>query len=492
MARETESAIRTMGENMRVQCQILSDDERQRIHEESLRILEQVGVKFLSQRALKIMNDNGAKVDRDAGIAKIPAELVEQALKTAPKSFVLGARDPARDVALPRSTSGYVLDLGGVFTRDFKSGERRYATMQDNDDAMRVFDEMSFGSVVWPHSVAEGETPHSESIRLVLSTFAHSSLHVQDEFAEPEEVPYVIEAMAAILGSEDAIRERKLYSVTYCTLAPLVHEGGMCDAYLDLIEFEAPILIFPMPCTGATGPCSLFSNIAMGNAEALSSLVLFQMAHPGTPLIFGDASGSTDFATGGFLEGSPEMVLQTAARGEMARFYGLPNTQAGCLTDAKEPGAQAVLEKLLTTLPLVLGGVDLVQGPGALETSGLLCLEQIVVDDEIAGLCQRMREGIDFSPEKDRFDDIAAVGPGGHFLMCDSTLEACRSAEFFAPRLCDRHTFERWAELGRPDLYSKARQRVEEILAAPQKNPLPDDVLGKFEDIARRADEELK
>jgi DNA-directed RNA polymerase subunit F len=41
-------------------------------------------------------------------------------------------------------------------------------------------------------------------------------------------------------------------------------------------------------------------------------------------------------------------------------------------------------------------------------------------------------------------------------------------------------------------LYDKAREKVEEILATPQKNPLPDDVIGKLEDIMRRADEELK
>jgi trimethylamine--corrinoid protein Co-methyltransferase len=463
LAPQLQLAIGAKGEViMRAQCQILSEDERQRIHDESLKILQQVGVKFLSKRALKIMGDNGAKVDGDTGIAKIPAEMVEQALKTAPKSFVLGARDPSRDVALPRETAGYVLDLGGVFTRDFRTGERRYAILQDNDDAMRVFDEMALSSVVWPHSMAEGDTPNSSAIRLILSTFKHSSLHVQDEFGEPEEVPYIFEAMAAILGSEDAVKERKLYSVTYCTLAPLVHEGGMCDAYLDMIEFEAPILLYPM------------------------------MAHPGTPLIFGDAAGSTDFASGGFLEGSPEMVLQTAARAEMAHFYGLPTTQQGCTTDAKEPGPQAVIEKLLTTLPLVLGGADLVQGPGCLETSGCLCLEQIVVDEEIGGLCKRMRDGIDFSDAKNLYDDIAAVGPGGHFLMQDSTLAMCRSDEFFAPKLSDRHTFERWAELGKPDMYSKARERVEEILATPQKNPLPDDVIGKLDDIARRADEELK
>jgi len=88
-------------------------------------------------------------------------------------------------------------------------------------------------------------------------------------------------------------------------------------------------------------------------------------------------------------------------------------------------------------------------------------------------------------------DDIAQVGPGGHFLMQSSTVKACRSDEFYLPELSDRNTFERWEALGSPTLYGKARKRVEEILAGPQKNPLPDDVIGKLEDIVRRANEEL-
>jgi trimethylamine--corrinoid protein Co-methyltransferase len=247
-----------------------------------------------------------------------------------------------------------------------------------------------------------------------------------------------------------------------------------------------------MPCAGSTGPASLYSNIAMGNAEALSAVVLFQMAHPGTPLIYGDASGSTEFSSGGFLEGSPEMVLMSAARGEMARFYGLPNTQAGCLTDAKTPGPQAVMEKLITTLPLVLSGVDYIQGPGAIETSGTLCLEQIVVDEEIAKLCKRLRDGIDTSDEKDFYDDIKAVGPGGHFLMQPNTVKACRSEEFLMPLLSNRSAYESWVKLGSPELYQEAQQKVEEILATPQKHPLPDDVIGKLEAIIRRAEEELE
>jgi trimethylamine--corrinoid protein Co-methyltransferase len=470
---------------------VLSPEEQQTIHDESLKILSEVGALYHSDRALDILVKNGAEVDRDSKIAKIPEEMVTQALQTAPKSFVLGARVPENDFALPSAYSGYVLDNGGIFTRDFSNGKRRNANFQDHMDFLKVFDEMKLASVVWGTSIHELPT-HSAGIRTDLTSFIYSSLHIQDELSFPEEVPYIIEGLEAILGSAEAVKERKIYSVVYCTLAPLVHEGHMCDAYLDLIEYEQPICLFPMPCSGSTGPASLYSNIAQGNAEALSALVLFQMARPGCPIIFGDASGSTDFASGNFLEGSPEMVLQTAARGEMARFYGLPNEQAGCLTDAKEHGSQAVLEKMITTLPLAMSGADLIQGPGALETSNMMTLEQIVVDDEIACFCKRIRDGIDMSEAKNYFEDIKEVKPNGHFLSQPNTLSACRSDEFMLPALCDRNNYEQWIELGRPDIYDRARERVREILAAPQKNPLSDKVIGKLEDIMRRADEELK
>ena len=192
----------------------------------------------------------------------------------------------------------------------------------------------------------------------------------------------------------------------------------MCDAYLELAKYHVPILPFPMPSAGSTGPASLYSDTAVANAESL-------------------------------------------------------------------------MEKVFSALPLVLSGVDVINGTGEIDTSQLLVLEQIVVDHEIACMCKRFKDGIDVSDAKDRMNDIVQVGPGGHFLMQPSTVKACRSDEFYTPALSDRNTFDRWEALGSPTLYGNARKRVEEILAGPLKNPLPDDVLGKLEDIVRRANEEL-
>jgi trimethylamine---corrinoid protein Co-methyltransferase len=476
--------------NMQLKSQILSEDEKQLIHGESLRILNEVGAMFHSSKARQILKKNGAKVDDETKIVKISEELVNEAVATAPKEFTLGARLPEKNFKLPATRSGYVLDNGGIFIRDFKTGERRISNYQDNVDILRVFDEMEFSSVVWTTTIHEFDN-RSAKIKAALASYMNTSLHIQDELERPEEVPLILEALEAILGSEDAVRERKIYSVVYCTLPPLGHEGQMCDAYLELLDYEVPICLYPMPSAGSTGPASLFSNIALANAEALSALVFFQLANPGAPIIMGDAPGSTDFRTGNFLEGSPEMVLMAGARGEMAKFYGLPNEQAGCLAEAKEHGPQAVLEKFVTTLPLVLSGADLIQGPGCLDTSNMMSLEQIVVDDEIARMCQRLRDGVDTSPEKNYFEDIKAVGPGGHFLRQRNTRKAARSNEFVKPVLIDRNPYDQWVELGRPDLYEKAKEKVDEILANPPKNPLPDEVISKLKSIMRKADDVL-
>ena len=161
--------------------------------------------------------------------------------------------------------------------RDFQTGERRTSNFQDNIEILRVYDEMEFANIVWSTTVNEF-APQSATVKTTIASYMHSSLHIQDELEEPEQTQFIIEALEAILGSADAVRERKIYSVVYCTLPPLGQEGNMCDTYLELLDYEVPICLYPMPSAGSTGPASLYSNIAMANAEALSALTLFQLA----------------------------------------------------------------------------------------------------------------------------------------------------------------------------------------------------------------------
>ena len=470
----------------------LSEENRERIHQESLRILSEVGVRFHSKVALRHLELAGARIDYSSLIARIDQNLIDQALKTAPKEFTLGARNRNNNFALPSPYTAYTLDGTASFALDFDSGQKRYGTIKDIEQGSRVFESLELGMINWPPVVASDAPKSSRVLYEFITALKYCSKHVQHELHRPEEVPYLIEAMKCIIeGGEEAVRERKVCSVCYCPVAPLTHEGPMSEACLELLAYQVPILIFPMPACGSTGPAGLFSNICLANAEALSTLVLFQVVKPGSPQIYGAASGTMDFKTGNFREGTPEMIIQTAAMGEMARHYNLPNTQAGCLTDARKTGSEAIMEKMLTTLPLVLGGVDVINGFGEIETSQLLVLEQIIVDEEIARRCRRLAAGIDFSESKNLFDDLLKVGPGGHFLDIESTFHLCRSAEFYQPQLHDKHQLEEVKESCETDIYAMAREKVTEILSAPVQNALSDTVKAKLDDILDRATDEL-
>lgn len=476
---------------MRLTAHILSEDEKELIHGQSLRILSEVGVKVNGQKALPLLAANGARVDHESRRAFFPREMVEQALSSSPKSFTLGARNPVHNFQLPSAMTRYALDGTAAFMVDFRTGERRYGEKKDIIDALRIFQASDMGVMAWPPVCASDAPAHSRPLHEFFTMMQATSKHGQHELHTVEQVPYLVEGLEAVAGSAEALRSGNTYSLIYCPVAPLTHDGAMLDAYLELGQSGVPVMVMPMPVNGTTGPASLYSNIALANAEALSSFVIYQTANPGRLIIYSSATGSVDFRTGAYLAGTAEMGLQSAALVEMGHYYGLPATSAGMTSDAKEPGPQAVLEKIISTIPGLQVGTDIIVGFGEVESDQALYLEQILVDNEIAHLCERLVRGVDICPEKDLFADIAKVGPGGHFLAEKSTRFAARSDEFYQTRFVNHQSYETWLDMGKPSMYTTAREKVVEILSSPMEDPIPETIAGKLDEILRRADKEL-
>lgn len=476
---------------MKFAAGLLSEAEQNRVHEDSLRILAEVGVRFHGETALPLLQKHGARIDWEAKIARIPREMVAEALGLAPNAFVLGARNPIHNYALPAPVTRYCIDGTAAFVLDFQTGQKRYGTTKDIEDSLRIFQQMDMGVMAWAPTVASEAPAYSRALHEFFGIMRSTSKHGQHEVHNPAQVPYLVDGLRALAGSDVAVRAHHDYSLIYCPVAPLVHDGGMLDAYLELGDWDLPVMVLPMPIAGTTGPASLFSNVCLANAEALSSIVVFELAHPGRPVIYSSATGSVEFHTGAYLAGTPEMGLQSAALVTMGRFYNLPATSAGCSSDAKEAGAEAILDKMLTTIPPVCAGSDIIVGTGVIEGDQLLVLEQLVVDNELGRLCERLYAGVDGGPAKELFDDIVRVGPGGHFLGSRNTRSAAHSDEFLISKLVDRHPYQAWIDLGRPSMYLNAREEVKSILAAPVADPLPEAVSASLDRILALADKEL-
>jgi len=80
--------------------QYLTDEQLNQLQEATLDILENVGVKFPSEKALAVLDGHGAKVDKATQIVKFPRGLVFKAMNSVPRYFMMGARVPEYDLQL--------------------------------------------------------------------------------------------------------------------------------------------------------------------------------------------------------------------------------------------------------------------------------------------------------------------------------------------------------------------------------------------------------
>lgn len=126
---------------------------------------------------------------------------------------------------------------------------------------------------------------------------------------------------------------------------------------------------------------------------------------------------------------------------------------------------------------VALNGADLIHlAAGMLDSGNSISYEQYVIDDEIIGMVQRMIKGVRIDPDTLAFDVIKKVGPGGNFVLEDHTV-AHMMDEFFYPNLGIRCNFDIWEQQARPNMLSRANDRVKTILQDGQEGLLDQNLL---------------
>jgi trimethylamine--corrinoid protein Co-methyltransferase len=248
-------------------------------------------------------------------------------------------------------------------------------------------------------------------------------------------------------------------------LSPLGYGTEMIEALVAYAQANQPVMIAALIMAGSTGPITLAGVLAIQNAELLAGIVLAQLISPGLPCLYGATSTNIDLRTGALAIGSPELSVCLSAHAQLARFYGLPSRGGGALTDASITDAQSGYESMFSLLTTINSGIDFVLHSGGIISSYLgFSYEKFVMDDEICGMLRHYHRGIQVTPETLAYQVIEHVGPGGHFLGEDHTLERCRT-EFWQPDLFDRSGLEAWWEGKGLDTTARATQRWQGLLA---------------------------
>ena len=454
----------------RARITYLSATEKEFVHEKTLEVLGKVGIAYNTPRAIDLLEEAGARVDREALTARLTWDVIEPALKTVPRTVLLAGRDPSRDCVLGGDRLITTSDGMTTYMIDDVTGERRDGTTADLAAVTRLCDGLDELDTLWP-SPNPGDAP-AEVLPLVTQAtmVRNSTKHIQDEVRTPEMVEPILEIYEAACGAP--LTERPYFSVTNCTIAPLQHDREMTEAGLKLVDRGVPIFVLPMPQAGTTGPMTLLGTCILNMAELLSGIVLYQLAHPGCALISGVGSAVADMRSGGYIASSPEIGLINLICLEMSQFYGLPTQATGMSADAKAADFQAGSEGGMTALTAALAGADSLISAGGLDGVQISSLAKYVLDNDQVGALRRYLRDDPIDETTALMDDILEVGIGGHFLGRKSTRTHSRS-EVWRPRAFRKGTFEEFG--GRP-LAAEAAERAREIIATHEVPPLPEDV----------------
>jgi trimethylamine--corrinoid protein Co-methyltransferase len=467
--------------NPKISLNILSDDDLQKIHHATLEIIQEVGVRFPSKKALDILEDHGAHVDRGTMVARIPGDVIECFLEKAPSTYTLAAVDPALDLPMDGNHSFLGTDGCGVEILDAYTGERRRTTKSDVRDVARVADSLEAIAFHWVPISAQDCPPESRSLHSLQAIWQVSKKHVQtEEIVTESEMRTAIEMASMLAGGADQLRQRPLLSIMQCTYSPLGHDGGSLEAGLAAAAAGLPVGYMTMASAGSNAPVTLAGTLTVGNAEVISALALMQMHAPGCPVYYAAAQTSTDLRSGAYTGGGPEDYLFGAATNRLADFYKVPLSMGAYATGAKEPDWQAAVDNSFSSFMAVLTMSDMLLGAGLLHGSRIFSYEELLMDAEIWSILESMFKGITVDAENLALDVIKEVGPGGAYLGQRHTRQHMR--ERWLPTLIDRRPYDIW-EKERDGARQWALQRAQQILKDYQPQALDMDVDKEFSRI---------
>jgi trimethylamine--corrinoid protein Co-methyltransferase len=406
----------------------LSNEQLDDLQEATLRILEEVGVQFPSDKAFKIFAEHGTEIDYETQVVKISREIVRKALSTVPRYFVMGARNATYDLQLQDGVTYFTTDGCGYETIDFFTGLRRPSTKADVGMMARICDYLSSIAFYWP-MVSAQDYGATSPLHELDTTWKNSVKHIQSETLMGE-IPcrYGIEMATVLMGSKEELRRRPPFSDLICTIAPLMQDKDGIEGALVLAEAGIPVGFLAMPTLGTTAPATFAGALGVGDAEVISAIVLMQLANPGAPVFHSIMHAWADPRTAAYV-GYPLDGRVRYSAVEMAHHWGIPAFAGAFGTDSNQVDSwQASSEVALDPFLVGLSGAEIVTGMGLRETYTLLYPEAIIFDDDLYHRARYSLMKMEVSPETTAVDVITKVGPGGHFLSQKHTRKHMRTA----------------------------------------------------------------
>ena len=461
---------------------VLGTDQIEEIHRATLAVLERTGIQVTHARALELLAGAGADVNKNR--VRIPAHLVAEAIQSAPSHFALGRRNGETALMLEDNKRWYGAALDCMEYLDPFTDDRRPFTREDFRVTATIANALpnySWSMILGFAANVPVDIANRVAARQAL-TYCEKPLFFCCE--EINSLRAIYDMAALIAGGAERFRQAPSIAALSSARSPLCYDDDTLDKIIFCAQKGIPQVLYPGLQAGATAPATFAGTIVQGSAESLSGLVVAQLVRKGAPVIYGALTTIMDMATAVFSYGAPEMNLMTAAMAQMAQQYRLPFFgTAGC-SDAKFPDdPQAVIEGTFSCLSSALSGANLIHDHGFLDHSALISPNYLVLIDEVLSMVNHYMRGIAVNAETLALDVIDQVGPGGHYLEEEHTMQHFREVCYSS--LFDRSNYEEWRKQGAIHFSERLREKTRKLMDH-HAEPLPAEIIRELERMEKQ------
>jgi trimethylamine---corrinoid protein Co-methyltransferase len=457
--------------------EVAAPEQLDRLHEASMRIVEEIGLDFMDAEALDIWEKAGARVDRQAQHVWVDRGLLLEAVARAPAAFTWRARNPARNVRIGGDWIALAPQGGVAYVQSLDRGRDR-GTLTDYDNFLKINQMSGVLHFAGEQLIAPYEVPASLRHLRRLPAAIRLSDKALMEAAHGREITADALAMARLVFG-DALDGEPVIGGVINASSPLRYDDRMLGGLITYARAGQITIVTPFILAGAMSPISIASALAQQNAEALAGIALAQLVRPGAPVIYGGFTTNVDMRSGSPAFGTPEGAWAMSVGAQLARRYRLPYRGSGSLNTSKLPDAQAAYETAWTLWPAVLAHTNFIMhSVGWLEGGLTVDYEKIVADLENLAMFQHFLAGFDLSAEALRPDRLAAPDSGANGA--------------FQPFLADRQSYQAWRAAGRQDAARRASAVWKGLLARYEQPPLDPAIDEALDDFVARRERELE
>ena len=463
---------------------ILSRNQLDAIHDASMRILAQTGVRVESEEARALLERAGAYITPEATV-HIPARLVEWAVGVAPSNISIYDRNGAEAMQLGRRRTYFGTGSDTPNVADPYTGERRPAVLADVGNFARVSDALPNIDFVMCMGIASDEPSATAELHHFLAILRNTTKPFVFTALDLAAAERLADMAGRVAGGRDAFRERPFALMYNEPVSPLGFARDNMDKLLFAAARGIPSVFMSGMLAGGTGPVTAAGGLALANAESLAGVLIAQLKCEGAPVVSGGGILGLDMRSATPSYSSPEFMLTMAAISEMAEYYDLPAWgYAGC-TDAKVFDEQAAADTAEWVMMAALSGSNLVHDVGFLESGMTSSFDLLVFADEMIGKCAHLLGGISVDEESLAVEVTHDVGPRGQFLNHKHTVKHFRSN--WSPVMEDRLNHSNWVKQGSLAMRDRVNAKVRALLENHRPVPLPGDVDAQLSSLVVRS-----